>query len=189
VSGGNAQASVADPRVLEQLGLGCSVRNGFYGVLDWQHPARTVTGSLQLDNGPGAVADPRPTARLVIDLRLALQLLAEGWEVPAKALQPAIISPLSGCLHRHLTTLELAVLQGRPAMLEEETAEGRTATPLVLAVSSDKRWRERIGNGIPVMGAEAWGRSIGKAMALSVLGVEWSRSGGQRWVQPESAVH
>lgn len=190
VSGGNAQASVADPRALEQLGLGCSVRNGFYGVLDWQHPARTITGSLQLDCGPGAVADPRPPPRLVIDVRLALQLLAEGWEVPTKALMPAIISPLSGCWHRPLTTLELAVLQGLPPVLEEEGTEGLKAVPLVLAGSSDKRWRERIGNGIPVGGAESWGRSIGKAMALSALGAVWSRSGGLRWVQPEQmAVH
>ena len=74
--------------------------------------------------------------------------------------------------HRPLTTLELAVLQGLPAALEEETPAGLVSTPLVLAGSSDKRWRERIGNGIPVAGAEAWGRSILKALALSALGLK-----------------
>jgi hypothetical protein len=99
---------------------------------------------------------PSYASRLAIDLRLALQLLAEGWEVPAKALMPAIIGPWGW--HRPLTTLELAVLQGLPWVLEEETPEGIVSTPLVLAGSSGKRWRERIGNGIPVAGAEAWGR-------------------------------
>jgi hypothetical protein len=85
-----------------------------------------------------------------------------------------------------MTTLELAVLQGLPWSIEETQGDGAVKrTALVLAGASDKRWRERIGNGIPVGGAQAWGRSILRALALSALGEVWSRSGGVRWVQPE----
>ena len=177
ISGGHARAAVADPRALEQLGLGCTGRNGFYGVLTWGAPAGTVTGSLQVDNGPAAVADPRlAPPRLVIDLQLALQLLAEGWEVPRGALAPAILSPISGCWHRPLTTLELAVLQGLPWWLGDR--------PLLLAGRSDRRHRERIGNGIPVGGAEAWGRSVLEALARSAAGEVWRLCGGGQWVAP-----
>lgn len=169
VSGGNAQASVADERV-ERLGLGCHARNGFYGVLDWSNPGWTVTGSLQLDNGPACVADPRmPPPRLVIDIHLALQLLAEGWEPPKGAPAPAILSPLSGCWHRPLTTLELAVLQGLPHV--------HNGAPLILAGNSDARWREAIGNAIPVGGALAWGRVTLEALLRSTLGEGWSLRG------------
>lgn len=52
-SGSNGVANVADPRVA------CAPRSGAYGVQDWMAPSKTVTGALQIDNGPAAVADPR----------------------------------------------------------------------------------------------------------------------------------
>lgn len=55
--------------------------------------------------------------------------------------------------HRPLTTLELAVLQGLPARLAAET-------PLTLAGRSQAKWRERIGNAVPVGAAEAVGRTM-----------------------------
>ncbi|SEU36913.1 DNA cytosine methyltransferase [Stigmatella erecta] len=182
VSGGNAQAAISDPRPgqrLEEIGLGCQCRAGVYGVLEWTAPSRTVTGSLQIDCGPGAVADPRHgrAPRPVIDIRLALQLLAEDWEVPRGALMPAILSPISGCWHRPLTTLELAVLQGLPDRMGDE--------PLMLAGNSDRRHRERIGNGIPVGGAAAWGRSLLEALLRAAIGETWRLCGGGQWVAPE----
>ncbi|MBL0698923.1 DNA cytosine methyltransferase [Comamonas sp. JC664] len=169
VSGGNAQASVADERV-ERLGLGCDCRNGSYGVIGWDTTAGTVTGAMQLDNGQCSVADPRmPHPRVVIDIRLGLQLLAEGWEPPKGTLAPAILSPVSGCWHRPLTTLELAVLQGLPPV--------HRGAPLVLAGNSDSTWREHIGNAIPVGGALAWGRVLLESLLRSELGEGWALRG------------
>jgi site-specific DNA-cytosine methylase len=177
-TGGHATGAVADPRALEQLGLGCDCRNGFYGVLPWTKPSGTVTGSLQVDCGTAAVADPRPPCapRAVISLALALQLLAEGWEVPKGALAPAILAP-DNTWHRPLTTLELARLQGLPP-----EHDGK---PLVLAGRSDKRWREHIGNGIPRDAAEAWGRQLLESLLLSDLGHGFRLLGGDLWVAPE----
>lgn len=179
-TGGQGMGSVADERVLEQLGLGCACRNGFYGVLPWDKISGTVTGSLQVDCGTAAVADPRalPPARPVIALALALQLLAEGWEVPKGALAPAILAP-DNTWHRPITTLELARLQGLPPVLN--------GAPLVLAGRSDKRWREHIGNGIPRDAAEAWGRQLLEALLLSDMGHGFRLLGGELWVAPEQS--
>ncbi|WP_194869432.1 DNA cytosine methyltransferase [Myxococcus sp. AB025B] len=169
ISSGNSQSAVADERV-ERLGLGAPGRNGFYGVLGWERTAGTITGSMQLDNGPCCVADPRmPPPRPVIHIKLALQLLAEGWAPPKGLPAPAILSPLSGCWHRPLTTLELAVLQGLPPV--------HNGKPLVLAGNSDARHREAIGNAIPVGGALAWGRVTLEALLRSSLGEGWSLRG------------
>lgn len=176
-TGGSGYAAAADPRALEQLGLGCRAYNGFYGVLPWDRPANTVTASLQVDCGPAAVADPRevPSPRAVISLELALQLLAEGWEVPKGALAPAIIAP-DGTWHRPLTTLELAVIQSLPAVHDGK--------PLVLHGGSDKLRREHIGNGIPRAAEEAWGRQCLDALLRSAMGEGFRLVGGDLWVQP-----
>jgi site-specific DNA-cytosine methylase len=173
--------AIADERVLEQLGLGCECRNGFYGVLRWDRTSGTVTASLQVDCGTAAVADPRevPLPRPVISLALALQLLAEGWEVPKGALAPAILAP-DNTWHRPLTTLELARLQGLPAVLNGK--------PLVLAGKSDRRWREHIGNGIPRDAAEAWGRQLLESLLLSDQGHSFRLLGGDLWVAPDMEV-
>ncbi|MBZ4373285.1 DNA cytosine methyltransferase [Corallococcus sp. AS-1-6] len=175
---GQGPGSVADDRLLEHLGLGCECRNGFYGVLPWDRPSGTVTGSLQVDCGTAAVADPRglPPERPVISLELALHLLAIGWEVPKGCLAPAILAP-DGTWHRPLTTLELARLQTLPM-----TLNGR---PLVLAGRSDRRWREHIGNGIPRDAAEAWGRQLLESLLRSSLGEGWRLCGNGQWVAPE----
>jgi site-specific DNA-cytosine methylase len=161
VTGGNGRGAVADPRALERLGLGCVGRNGFYGVLRFDAPAPTVTGSLGIDNGFSSVADPRHAqGRAVIDLRLALGLLAQGWKVPRGTLAPAIVAS-DGCWHRPLTILEKAVLQGMPPVLH-----GR---PLTMAGKSTAAWGERIGNGIPVQAMQAWGGQFLRAHLASKL--------------------
>lgn len=180
-TGGSGYAAVADARALEALGLNCRCYNGFYGVLPWERPSNTITASLQVDCGTAAVADPRPVPlpRAVISLGMAIQLLSEGWEVPKGALAPAIIAP-DGTWHRPLTTLELAVIQSLPAVLDGK--------PLVLHGGSDKLRREHIGNGIPRAAAEAWGRQTLDSLLRSSMGEGFTLAGGNLWVQEEEAV-
>lgn len=176
-------AALADSRAraaLEALGVGVNCRNGFYGVLEWDLPARTVTGSLQVDNGPAAIMDPRPAPRTVISIHLALALLAEGWEPPKGMLAPAIISPLSGCWHRPLTTLELAVLQGLPPVLD--------GVPLEFESNSDARVRSMVGDGIPAGGALVWQEEQLLAALKSKLGHGWSLV-SDFWFRPGQQLH
>ena len=92
VSGSNATAAVADPRI---LALGCSPRSGAYGVIGWEQAAACVTGSAAIDNGRFAVADPR--------------------RAPA---EPPLIRAEDGAWHRPMTALELAALQGLPHVVD-----------------------------------------------------------------------
>lgn len=68
--GGSASANVADPRVA----LTCEPRAGAYGVLGFDEPADTVTGSQSVDNGRSSVADPRFTNIMHVS----------GWGDPAR---------------------------------------------------------------------------------------------------------
>lgn len=183
VSGSNTPAALAGSRAasaVEALGVGVNCRNGFYGVLEWDEPARTVTGSMQLDNGPASIADPRPQPRSVISIHLALALLAEGWEPPKGVLAPAILSPLSGCWHRPLTTLELAVLQGLPPVVD--------GLPLEFVSSSDARVRSMVGDGIPAGGALVWQEEQLRAALKAKLGHGWSLV-SDFWFRPEQQLH
>jgi site-specific DNA-cytosine methylase len=175
---GQGPGAVQDERPLEQLGMNCSPRGGYMGVLSWDRPSVTIVcGSSDVLNNP-SVADPRtlPPERPVISLELALYLLAQGWEPPRGALAPAILAP-DGTWHRPFTTLELAVLQSLAPTLHGE--------PLVLAGKSDRRWREHIGNGIPRDAAEAWGRQLLESLLRSALGEGWRMCGGGQWVAPD----
>jgi hypothetical protein len=107
--------------------------------------------------------------------------LMSAWDGdPKKAppFVPVIISP-DGCWHRPLTTLELAALQGLPTELDGQ--------PLELDGPSVSRWRERIGNAVPVGAAEAIGRQMLVSLTEGALG-EWSLSSGSVWVQPDDQV-
>ena len=124
--------------------LSCNPRNGLYGVQDWSEPGNTVTGARNLHSGTAAVADPR---------------------IPAdneRPDPPPVIIALDGTWHRPLTTLELAALQGFPLTINGE--------PLKLAGESHARWRERIGNAVPVQAAEAIGKVILGALLRSSQG-------------------
>lgn len=148
---GNGAYAVADPRI------GCEPRAGAYGVLSWEEAAATVTGSARLDNGPWSVADPR--------------------RPPA---QVPIIVAADGTWHRPLTTLELAVLQGFPALVD--------GVPLKFAGSASSAWRERIGNAVPPPAAKA----IAERMLVALLQAEYEAfalSGDSPvWVQPPVAA-
>lgn len=80
--------SVADPRV------DCAPRAGAYGVIGFDQPAGTVTASMQVDNSPAAVADPRKPPRFL-----------------------PIILAADGTWHRPMTKLELCALQGFPMLV------------------------------------------------------------------------
>lgn len=120
--------------------LGCSPRAGSYGVVPWDDPISTVIGSADVHAGKAAAADPR---------------IPDDRERPDP---PPVIVSEDGTWHRPLTTLELAALQGLPMTMED-------GSPLQLAGKADKRWRERIGNAVPVPTAQA----IGEAILASLL--------------------
>jgi site-specific DNA-cytosine methylase len=140
--------------------LGCAPRAGAYGVLAWNEPAKTVTGAAGIDNGSFAVADPRPEPQLVVD----------G--------VPVILSD-DGTWHRPLTLRDMASLQGLPLLVGGE--------PLTLAGKSLGRWRERIGNAVPVGTAEAIARQMLVTLAHGATG-EFFLSGEPIWVSPEQSA-
>jgi site-specific DNA-cytosine methylase len=152
-------AAVADPRpasTSRSVPLTLPVRNGIYGVLSWQQAAATVTGSASIDNGSFAVADPRK---------------------PLTGPVPVIIAA-DGTWHRPLTTLELAVLQGLPAVLD--------GVPLALHGTKIAAWRERVGNAVPVGAARAIAETILKALLAAALGTWFlSPSGEPIWVRED----
>lgn len=121
--------------------LGCKCRDQTYGVTAWDQAASTISGNLDVHTGAAAVAD----------VRIPDRNEAGQW----------VIISLDGTWHRPLTTLELAALQGLPL-----TVNG---APLKLAGNSEQRWREGIGNAVPV-GA---GEGIGNAMLDALLANEY----------------
>ena len=140
--------------------LGCRCRNGTMGVQAWDAPGKTVTGSGDVHSGATAVADPR---------------------IPADTEQGTwIIIALDGTWHRPLTTWELMALQGFPLYM----ADG---SPVVLAGKSDARWRERIGNAVPPLAAEAIGRQILRALLMSAVD-RFELSLTPIWVQERMAT-
>ena len=142
--------------------LGHEPRKGVFRVARWDEPSPTVIGSASVrgSNGVAAVADPRIPA----DTDRGV------WVIVAE----------DGTWHRPLTTLELAALQGFPTVMPD----GR---PLALAGSSDKSWRERIGNAVPVPTAQAIAGQILRTLLMSETGV-WEASPTPVWVQPDEHV-
>jgi len=89
----------------------------------------------------------------------------------------AELTAADGTWHRPLTTLELAVLQGIPAVID-----GR---PLKLAGSSSTKWRERIGNAVPPPTARAIAEQMLVALVEELEGTMLLRADGSVWVEPE----
>ena len=137
--------AVADPR------LGCAPRAGAYGVMSWEEAAGTITGAANIDNGRFAVADPR---------------------LPPPA--PPVIVAADGTWHRPLTTLELATLQGLPAVVDGE--------PLKLFGKSKTEHTKRIGNAVPVGTAKAIATEMLRTLSAAADG--FSLSSSEVWVSP-----
>lgn len=163
-------------------------------VLRWDEPSFTVAGKTSPGCGAYQVADPRLPGEGVLPIDAALATLEGGpWSVlnpetgeivvdirdPRKAPDVApVILARDGTWHRPLTTLELAALQGLPARVGGK--------PLRLAGRAVSRWRERIGNAVPVQTAEA----IARRMLVSLVEAEagaMSLSSLPLWVAPDGA--
>lgn len=140
---GSGALAVADPRISSRRGETFHGSPGLLGVCDWDAPSGAVIGNASVTSGnaSAAVADPR---------------IPEATEAGTW-----IIVALDGTWHRPLTTLELAVLQGLPTHLP-------TGQPLALAGNSQARWRERIGNAVPVPAAEA----VATTMLRTLMGAK-----------------
>lgn len=202
VSGGNARAAVADPRAetpifrgaygvidwrapagtvrgAERISqgtvavadprLGCEPRAGVYGVLSWEQAAHAVTGNARIDNGSFAIGDPRE-APAVIEIK--------DPKTEKPDFIPVIIAK-DGTWHRPLTTLELAALQGLPATVNGE--------PLKLAGRAIGKWRERIGNAVPVQAAQAIAETLLTALLAAALGT-WTLGSTGIWVREDGAT-
>lgn len=169
LGGSSSTAAVADPRPPQRANR----RSGQYAVCGWDAPCGTVTGEDTIGSGAPSIADPRLTDRAS---RHPSVFKIQPWEEASDtvtgtrfgsgALAVAdprlpdardagtwVIIAADNTWHRPLTTLELAVLQGLPARLE-------AGLPLTLAGKSQAKWRERIGNAVPVGAAEAVGRTM-----------------------------
>ncbi len=168
---GSGAPNVADPRVKRAYDAG-------YAVLRWDQAARTIAGTSAVGCGAYAVADPR-VAELAQGLRLVsteeLDRAAQRPDKPPPFL-PVIIAA-DGTWHRPMTTLELAALQSLPMRINDRA--------LVLAGGAVSRWRERIGNAVPVAAA----RAIAEQMLVTLVHAEYEASAlsvGNVWVAPET---
>lgn len=195
-----ALAAVQDPR-----GLSLGEYAGKMAVQDWEAPARTITGTVDVQSGAQVIADPRAMRAKSAggDWSTSGFYGVRDWNEPLGAVTagaahdtgrfsvadprlpgledrpdpvPLIVS-LDNTWHRPLTTLELAALQGYPVF----GADGR---PLAMDGGSDEAWRERIGNSVPVQAAHAIGDEMARTMLLEALGEKWILSDTPIWVQP-----
>lgn len=165
--------SVADPRV----------KTGFdhaFRVLSWREPSFTIAGKTSPGCGAYQVADPRLPGEGLLPIDEAVQTLEGGpWTIlnqetgeivtdifkPKRAPDVApVILALDGTWHRPLTTLELAALQGLPTWLNGK--------PLELTGDAVSRWRERIGNAVPVQTAEAIAEQMLITLAETQIGLD-----------------
>jgi site-specific DNA-cytosine methylase len=165
----NGAYSVADPRVSRAFDAG-------YAVLDWTQAARTIAGKSSVGCGAFSVADPR-IAPIVPGLRRVtedeLERAAARPDKPPPFI-PVIIAD-DGTWHRPLTTLELAALQSFPTSVH--------GAPLKLTGDAVSRWRERIGNAVPVATARAIAEQMLVALAQAELET-MALSCGDVWVRP-----
>lgn len=202
--------SVVDPRVKCQ-------HSDSFGVLEPRRPSKVIRGLHRARTAPASVADDRtgfePSHRLIAHQSLDASRedwVRGGFELvgPEVDLRPRgrpghlIILAPDGTVHRPLTPLELAVLQGLPAW-------HRPGDPEQVPIGSDggrwleltgtrkgswrdrngnrrTGWVERIGNAMPPQTAQAYGNE-----ALAALSA--SRSSSVRlpfrgvWVERERA--
>lgn len=202
-SGSNGGVAVADPRVAGTVALTANRDSRFtnqYRVRDWAEPAGTVTGDTDVQEGAQLVADPRAAVALGCRPRAGVYGVL-SWEEAASTVTgnarvdngafavadprsppdfvPVIVA-VDGTWHRPITTLELAALQGIPTVLNGK--------PLALAGRSVARWRERIGNAVPVQAGEAIAGPLLKALLAASLGTWFlSPTGEPIWVRQDGA--
>lgn len=159
---GSGALSVADPRIGSKSANGPYQSAGHFGIIPWNEPSNAVLASACQDNGAWSVADPR--------------LVPADHERPDPV--PVIIA-LDGTWHRPFTTLELAALQDYPTDLLMEAP---------LAGASEARWREHIGNSVPVASAGAMASTMAHTLILAFLGERFRLEAAPIWVQPLAAA-
>jgi site-specific DNA-cytosine methylase len=187
---GHGSFAVADPRIADG-------RGGRIGVLPWERPAGTVAGESLPSNGAFSVADPRILNREKGDAYLTGgHYGVVPWESPSGAVSSAachdngrwsvsdprepseklvcVIRALDGTWHRPFTTLELAALQSLVDPEEMFDLDG----------TSDSAKRERIGNAVPPMAAQAVAELMGETLLRSIAGESFALSALPVWVQP-----
>ncbi len=186
--GTNGEFGVADCRVRMPEGTFGHVNK----VTEWKEPTGVVTHSPSPASGAIAVADPRVELNCtprsgsygVLSWEQAAGTITGAASVdngsfaiadPRKAPDhvPVIISA-DNTWHRPLTTLELAKLQGLPHEVD--------GAPLALAGKSSAKWRERIGNAVPVGAAKAIAMSLLTALLAASLGT-WTLGSTGLWVK------
>ena len=186
VVGGDDQGAyaVADPRskINNRRAGDAYLTGGHYGVMPWKSSCGTVSASASCDNGPWSVADPR------IDDAIKLPALDEK--------VVAIIRALDGTWHRPFTTLEMAALQSLIDPDEYWSTDPQTQREIdafhaqrrqqhwLLDGSSDSAWRERIGNAIPPLAAQAIGEVMGTTLLLADDRETFMLNAMPIWVQP-----
>lgn len=145
------------PVSIDDPRLNCQPRSGTYGVLDWSESAKTITGSSDIHAGTSALADPR---------------------IPENTDQGVyiIVAP-DGTWHRPMTTLELATIQSFPLTLFDGTS-------FSLPGNSDAKWREWIGNAVPVAAAAGMANTILLSLLANSFG-DWLMASEQIWVSPD----
>lgn len=133
---------------------------GNFKVMPWNRPSNAITASGDIHAGAAAVADPR---------------------IPGPDERGVwIIVALDGTWHRPITTYEMAMLQGCPQILNGK--------PFELPGNSDAKWREWIGNMVPVPAAQAIGDALLATMMPNYVGDwHWDIDGNAIWVHPDMA--
>jgi site-specific DNA-cytosine methylase len=162
-----ALASIFPP---EQLALGCSPRAGNLGVISWMEAAKCLVANADVNSNTAAIADPRPTPYSPIEGLSLAEVLAgiESYDI--------IIRSAWDTWNRAMTPLEMAVLQGFPAV--------HKGKPLELPGGRGD-WVEMIGNAIPVQAATAIGGSFLKALIASATGQWFALSQEAIWVRKD----
>ncbi len=197
----NTVRAVADPRVPARA----QRHAGIHGVMDQTEPARTIIGQARNGKGWAAIADERlfhPTHRLTCSAPLSasravwtgarFELVGPPVDVEPKG-RPVhlLIEAPDGSVHRPVTTLELAVLQGFPAWHcpgdPTELQLGALSGQWMELDGNDGDCREWIGNAVPVQTGEAMGEQALEVLDAGASEI-WSLSSGGIWVEPAQTM-
>lgn len=190
----NGISGIADPRTRKlQIGKFANVLK----VVPWNEPSATIAGGNGVMQGGLCVADPRISDKW----SGAGNFKVMPWDEPSNAMTASgdvhagaaavadpripepndrgvwIIIAVDGTWHRPITTFEMAMLQGFPQLVNGK--------PLELPGNSDAKWREWIGNAVPVQSATAIGNALLATMMPNYEGdwyfdIDWN----DIWVQP-----
>jgi len=193
---------VADPRLAHALELGDNAARHRHKleVLDFGHPARTVTGTTTVGSGAPSVADPRWGGG---------RLGVIGWDQPSGTVSGDSLPSNGG-----FSVADPRVDGNKPAW---QRVAGVTAwtepAPVITAgakihagafqvadprvqeidvrlgcaprAGAYTRWREAIGNAVPPPAAMAIGEQLLRALLLTALGVFALSGITPVWVAPE----